>query len=84
MKNNFNIGDKVRIKKNFVNWMKKRYPRDNIPSYAQKLMKHCVEKLSFTITRKSGEDYFNIKNQETQSDWYINKKFLTRRGPFKK
>ena len=63
MKNNFNIGDKVRIKKNFVNWMKKRYPSDNIPSYAQKFMKHCVEKLSFTITRKAEKIISTLKTK---------------------
>ena len=84
MKNNFNIGDKVRIKKNFVKWIKKRYPVDNMPSYAKNFIKDCLNKLPFTIIKSAGENYFNIKNSETQSDWYINKIFLTSRGPFKK
>ena len=76
------MGEKVRLKKKFIYWFSKRYPKNNIPSYAKKYIEHCINKTSFFIFYIQ-EDYYGIENINKNIQIYVHKKFLTKRGPFK-
>ena len=82
------IGDIVRIKKTILPSFRRRYPKDHIPAYAQRLVDVALQNKPYKVMKmvqNPGSPFFycwieNLKN--AQDGWVLEASKLTPRGPF--